>query len=213
MHRCRVFFFFFWSDSWISEWAALETGQSRHSGGATAGLLSAGRAATASSWSSTDSQTHSEAVLGQRSKTTEALVVAVQPANTNNTQPLLWSVKWPDMFGEWDTGVWTGVLVCVCRVWPEVCVCFLSVMAPDPLLQIKRSPLALNGPGGQSFPSVSLSLPSNVRLGCGWTGHDSVYEIQHSVRAPFPTHFSVYPSGASDLVRLKLPFEVAQTLR
>lgn len=123
-----------------------------------------------------------------------------KPANTNNTQPLLWSVKWPDMFGEWDTGVWTGVLVCVCRVWPEVCVCFRSVMAPDPLLQIKQSPLALNGPGGQSFPSASLALPSCVGLGCGWTGHDSVHEMQHNVRVslphpPFPLSLRCLRSG------------------
>lgn len=25
--------------------------------------------------------------------------------------PLLLSVKWPDMFGEWDTGVWAGLCV------------------------------------------------------------------------------------------------------
>lgn len=125
---------------------------------------------------------------GREAKLQEPWWWLCKPANTNNTQPLLWSVKWPDMFGEWDTGVWTGVLVCVFRVWPEVCVCFLSVMAPDPLLQIKQSPLALNGPGGQCFPSLSRFLPSNVGPGCGWTGHDSVHEIQHNVRVSAHHH-------------------------
>lgn len=49
-----------------------------------------------------------------------------EPANTNNTLPPPCSVKWPDMFGEWDTGVWPALCA-----WPEVHVCFLSVMAPN----------------------------------------------------------------------------------
>ena len=72
--------------------------------------------------------------------------------------PLLLSVKWPDMFGEWDTGVWAGLCV-----WPEVCVCFLSIMAPNSLLQLDRSSLVLNGPGWR--PPLLFFYSSSLTVG------------------------------------------------
>lgn len=50
--------------------------------------------------------------------------------------------------------------------WPEVCVCFLSLMAPDTQLQLDQSSVALDGPGwGPPNPLFS----STVGLSNGWT--------------------------------------------
>lgn len=49
-------------------------------------------------------------------------------------------------------GTQVSGLGCVCA-WPEVCVCFLLLMAPKSLLQLDQSSLALNGPGWRPPPA------------------------------------------------------------
>lgn len=99
--------------------------------------------------------------------------------------------------------------------WPKVCVCFLSVMAPNSLLQLNQSSLVLNGPGWRPPTIHPPFFSSTVGLSSGWTWvKNPIMKFKTSRNTMLRLHVkqawcfldssfflcsSLYPSVASDL--------------